>query len=70
MALHQLAEQEHIDLVALSAHGYSGNSQWPYGSMVNNFILYSKAPLFIVQDLPIKDEAAVSDIIPRKLTEQ
>jgi len=40
--LHDLAESEHIDLVALSAHGYSGNNQWPYGSMVNNFILYSK----------------------------
>jgi hypothetical protein len=42
--------------VALSAHGYSGNSQWPYGSIVNNFILYGKAPLLIVQDLPIKKE--------------
>ena len=57
VALHQLAEQEHIDMVALSAHGYSGNQQWPYGSMVNNFILYSKAPLLIVQDLPGKQDA-------------
>ncbi len=70
MALHQLSDQEQINLVALSAHGYSGNSQWPYGSMVNNFILYSKAPLLIVQDLPVKDEAAMTDMIPRKLTEQ
>jgi nucleotide-binding universal stress UspA family protein len=52
VALHQLVDQEHIDLVALSAHGYSGNHQWPYGSMVNNFIMYSKVPLLIVQDLP------------------
>ena len=50
-ALHGLVEQENIDLVALSAHGYSGNNQWPYGSMVNNFILYSKVPLLIVQDI-------------------
>jgi nucleotide-binding universal stress UspA family protein len=56
VALHQLAEQEHIDLVALSAHGYSGNHQWPYGSMVNNFILYGKVSLLIVQDLPAKQE--------------
>jgi nucleotide-binding universal stress UspA family protein len=55
-ALHQLGEQEHIDLVTLSAHGYTGNLQWPYGSMVNNFILYGKAPLLIVQDLPAKQE--------------
>jgi nucleotide-binding universal stress UspA family protein len=55
--LHRVAEQEQIDLVVLSAHGYSGNHQWPYGSMVNNFIMYGKAPLLIVQDLPAKPEA-------------
>jgi nucleotide-binding universal stress UspA family protein len=56
VALHQLAEQEHIDMVTLSAHGYSGNLQWPYGSMVNNFIMYGKVSLLIVQDLPAKQE--------------
>ena len=56
VALHQLAEQEHIDMVTLSAHGYSGNLQWR-GSMVNNFILYGKVPLLIVQDLPAKQES-------------
>jgi nucleotide-binding universal stress UspA family protein len=56
VALHQLAEQEQIDLVTLSAHGYSGIHQWPYGSMVNNFILYGKVSLLIVQDLPAKQE--------------
>jgi len=54
--LHQLAEQEQIDLVALSAHGYSGMRQWPYGSLVNNFILYGKRALLIVKDLPAKQE--------------
>jgi len=57
VALHQLEEQENIDMVALSAHGYSGNHQWPYGSMVNNFIMYGKVPLLIVQDLPAKQES-------------
>jgi nucleotide-binding universal stress UspA family protein len=60
-ALHGRVEQENIDLVVLSAHGYSGNNQWPYGSMVNNFILYSKVPLLIVQDLPIKEEPILVD---------
>jgi nucleotide-binding universal stress UspA family protein len=60
-ALHELVEQENIDLVALSAHGYSGYNQWPYGSMVNNFILYSKVPLLIVQDLPTKEEPVFVD---------
>ena len=64
--LHELVEQEHIDMVALSAHGYSGNNQWPYGSMVNNFILYGKVPLLIVQDLPAKEKPAVVEMTPRK----
>jgi nucleotide-binding universal stress UspA family protein len=68
-ALHELAEKENIDMVALSAHGYSGNDQWPYGSMVNNFILYSKVPLLIVQDLPAKEEPDKVDIIQRERTE-
>jgi nucleotide-binding universal stress UspA family protein len=60
-AIHQLAGQEQIDLVALSAHGYSGNHQWPYGSMVNNFILYGRVSMLIVQDLPPKQEPAVPE---------
>jgi nucleotide-binding universal stress UspA family protein len=61
VALHQLVEQEQIDMVALSAHGYSGNHQWPYGSVTNNFILYGKVPLLIVQDLPAKQDVMPSD---------
>jgi nucleotide-binding universal stress UspA family protein len=68
-ALHELVSQEQIDLVALSAHGYSGNHQWPYGSMVNNFILYSQVPLLIVQDLPAKEETARMDMAVREPTE-
>jgi nucleotide-binding universal stress UspA family protein len=68
-ALHEFADQEHIDLVALSAHGYSGNNRWPYGSMVNNFILYSKVPLIIVQDLPAKEEPIVNVMVPREREE-
>ena len=62
VALHQLVEQEQIDMVALSAHGYSGNHQWPYGSMVNNFIMYSKVSLLVVQDLPAKQEPTSSAV--------
>ena len=68
-ALHGFVEQENIDLVALSAHGYSGNNQWPYGSMVNNFILYSKVPLLIVQDLPTKEEPVLVDRSTRERAE-
>jgi nucleotide-binding universal stress UspA family protein len=51
-SIHQVIEDESIDLVILSAHGASGNQQWPYGSIANNLIAYSLAPVFLVQDLP------------------
>jgi nucleotide-binding universal stress UspA family protein len=56
LAIHEMVDRERIDLLVLNAHGYSGNNQWPYGSMVNNFILYGKVPLLIVQDQPVKEE--------------
>jgi nucleotide-binding universal stress UspA family protein len=70
VALHQLVEQEDIDLVVLSAHGYSGNHQWLYGSVVNNFIMYGKAPLLIVQDLPQKQEPLPADAQLSERTER
>jgi nucleotide-binding universal stress UspA family protein len=49
--LHELVEQENVDLVMLSAHGYSGGTKWPYGSVAVSFIAYGTTPLLIVQDL-------------------
>lgn len=51
--LHKLLEQEKVDLVLVSAHGNSGQNQWPYGSVVTSFITYSAVPLLILQDLPL-----------------
>ena len=68
-ALFELTDKENIGMVALSAHGYSGNNQWPYGSMVNNFILYSKVPLLVVQDLPVKGEPTSVDMASRERKE-
>ena len=51
-ALHTLVEEEGVDLVILSAHGYSGATRWPYGSTVISFIAYGTTPLLVVQDLP------------------
>lgn len=51
-ALHQLVEQEQIDLVVLSAHGHSCHSELPYSALVNHFITYGATSLFILQDLP------------------
>jgi nucleotide-binding universal stress UspA family protein len=51
-ALHELVAQADVDLVVLSAHGYSEESvRWPLGSRALNFIAYGNTPLLIVQDL-------------------
>lgn len=70
MELHRLVEQENIGLVALNAHGYSGNQQWPYGSLVNNFILYGIAPLLILQDLPVKRDSRSSELTAAERSER
>lgn len=49
--LHDLAEENDVDLIALCAHGYSGHTARPYGSVTTNFITYSDRHLLIVQDL-------------------
>jgi nucleotide-binding universal stress UspA family protein len=51
-ALHSIVEQEEIELVLLSAHGYTGDTSWPYGSTVISFIAYGVTPLIVIQDLP------------------
>lgn len=51
ISLHNIIEKEKIDLVLLSAHGYSGDNLWPYGKITLNFIAYGTTPLIIVQDL-------------------
>lgn len=58
-ALHQLVEEEGVDLVVLSAHGYSGEARWPFGSVALNFIAFGSTPLLIVHDMP-KDEVETS----------
>jgi nucleotide-binding universal stress UspA family protein len=58
ISLHQLVEDEAVDLVMISAHGYSGRARWPYGSLTTSFIEYGTTPLLIVQDLEPDDLAS------------
>jgi nucleotide-binding universal stress UspA family protein len=51
--LHEFVDQEKVDLVLLTAHGYSGQPRWPYGSVVSSFVMYGTTALLIVQDLPL-----------------
>ena len=66
--LQSFSEQEQIDLLILSAHGYSGEAKWPYGSVTNRFITDGTIPLLIVQDLP-QDSPDVSrdDVVIRQM---
>jgi nucleotide-binding universal stress UspA family protein len=50
--LHSLVMSENIDLLLLSAHGYSGEPQWPLGTVAENIVNYCKVPTILVQDLP------------------
>jgi nucleotide-binding universal stress UspA family protein len=66
-ALYELADQEKTDLVLLSAHGYSGQTRWLYGSVVISFLIYGATPLLIVQDIPadrIQPTAAQAAVQP------
>jgi nucleotide-binding universal stress UspA family protein len=51
-SLHQIADENEVDLTILSAHGYSGDTRWPYGSVGLGFVVYGSTPLLILQDLP------------------
>lgn len=50
-ALHEMVQKNEIDLVVLSAHGYSGKTKWPFGSITTSFIEYGGVPLLMIQDL-------------------
>lgn len=54
-SLHKIIEREKIDLVLLSAHGFSGDNCWPYGKITLNFIAFGTTPLIIFQDLSIDE---------------
>jgi hypothetical protein len=49
--LHDLVAREHVDLVVLSAHGYTCAVDRPYGGVGTALIAYGTTPLLIVQDL-------------------
>lgn len=52
-SLHQIADENQVDLTIISAHGYSGDTRWPFGSVSLGFIVYGNSPLLILQDLPV-----------------
>jgi nucleotide-binding universal stress UspA family protein len=49
--LHELANQDDIDLVLLCAHGYTGQFTWPYGSITRNYIEHGTKHVLVIQDI-------------------
>jgi nucleotide-binding universal stress UspA family protein len=62
-AIQEIASQEEgIDLVVLCAHGYTGQSTWPYGSVASHYIEHGTKPVLVIQDVPrsrVQPSAAV-----------
>jgi nucleotide-binding universal stress UspA family protein len=51
--IQELADQDEvIDLVVLCAHGYTGRSTWPYGSVTRNYLEHGTKTVLVIQDLP------------------
>ncbi len=67
VAMHNIIDRENIDLVLLSAHGYSGENRWPYGKIALNFIAYGTTPLIIIQDL---EENEIGKTLAEQYAEQ
>ncbi len=51
-SLEELVRREDIDLVVLCAHGLSGGTSQPYGSVASSMLSSCKAPVLVLQDLP------------------
>jgi nucleotide-binding universal stress UspA family protein len=63
-ALCQLAEEERVSLVVMSAHGSSGAAPWSYGSVADRVIAYGTTPLLVFQDLPGWDQGKGEATVP------
>ena len=50
-AIHDLVIREDIDLVVLCAHGYTGQTTWPYGSVTRNYMEHGTKPVLVIQDV-------------------
>lgn len=51
-ALHKLVQDQDVDLVIVSAHGYSGRAQQPYGDVASSLLYYGNSAILMLQDLP------------------
>jgi nucleotide-binding universal stress UspA family protein len=53
LAIQELAnDEQNIDLVILCAHGYTGQSTWPYGTIARNYLENGTNSVLVIQDVP------------------
>ncbi|NMC34883.1 MAG: universal stress protein [Veillonellaceae bacterium] len=67
-AIQELAEQENIDLVVMSAHGYSGHLTYPYGSVTRNSIEFGNKSLLVIQDIPLSQVRLTASAVAAEKT--
>jgi nucleotide-binding universal stress UspA family protein len=66
-AIQELAEKENVDLILMSAHGYGGQFNYPYGSIVRHTIEHGSVPILIIQDIPLSQvKPTQAEIAARK----
>ena len=51
--LHDLVEKENVDLVVLCAHGQTGGTSYPYGSVARNYLEHGSKTVLVIQDVPL-----------------
>jgi nucleotide-binding universal stress UspA family protein len=51
-AIVQAAEREHVALIAMASHGYSGLKRWALGSVTDKVVHATETPVFIVRGTP------------------
>ncbi len=49
--IHELVIRENIDLVVVCAHGYTGQTTWPYGSVTRNYMEHGTQSVLVIQDV-------------------
>lgn len=50
-SLHDIVQCQNIDLIVMCAHGSTGLTEWPYGSVAWNMLKYGTATTLVIQDI-------------------
>ncbi len=65
--LERLIREEGMDLVVMSAHGHTGQTDSPCGSVTEHVLTHSSTPLLVVRDRALRSVRRVDPSSPRPL---